>query len=771
MGALAPAVPSWIPEDDLLLKNAIEAGASLESLAKGAVRFSRKFTVRELQDRWDSLLYDPVVSEEASSHIIEFECSASSTAGNSNDSNSLFGKRKPESVRSCCDALSKRIRNDPFNSMDLSLLVEPNDSNSIGLEDEPLLGNPISDHFRVQETNVNVMHCSFPQIQESPHILGENQFLVESDSGTEELQESKEFPMHSLLEDNDKENICSWFEGNQIFNSPIVEHGLSIWRTDEDFSASVISADDGLGQTVLNEGDTCAPPDDGIAQIESEIPCEASENTVADTEGYLMEITNTLMNDEPFLLDVDAKDVIDKSFFEGLRSLLASSPNNGDQDQMTESMTIETHDNLAKVSSSGLEESDEVAGSRPMDGPVSCNSNVLNLSSCTLNSEDPEIPCNEDAVFPKQLCLSTASSTGHKEPDNPLSAFVKDYSRGQKASERGPFLIQRDKKDPGQSHGSSQIKISHMIPEVGQLHAEVKCEDYPCVAPRGDGFLSNASAQSNSINVSDGTFPPTLPKENSEENLLGMHTNHSSANSLTGKPALCSDNHDSFPPVNPSGIKQEVDALQTIISPEPVVKPPPLKVAELHIESDDNVPYYSDGEAMILDMDLYPDDEDLCDQEVAKYQHEDRIRAIMRLEQAYRSFMQRDIASHEAFAVLYGRHSNHYYIKKHEILLGRTTEDFIVDIDLGRQGCANTVARQQAIIKMEEDGSFHLKNLGKCSIWIKDNKVAPGQNLGLQSGDVILIRGTPLIFQTNQNCVKQYLKSMAEKKLSSGTPC
>ncbi|TYG38246.1 hypothetical protein ES288_D13G205900v1 [Gossypium darwinii] len=35
MGALAPALSTWIPEDDLLLKNAIEAGASLESLAKG----------------------------------------------------------------------------------------------------------------------------------------------------------------------------------------------------------------------------------------------------------------------------------------------------------------------------------------------------------------------------------------------------------------------------------------------------------------------------------------------------------------------------------------------------------------------------------------------------------------------------------------------------------------------------------------------------------------------------------------------------------------
>uniref|UniRef100_A0A7N2QYE7 Uncharacterized protein n=1 Tax=Quercus lobata TaxID=97700 RepID=A0A7N2QYE7_QUELO len=56
--------------------------------------------------------------------------------------------------------------------------------------------------------------------------------------------------------------------------------------------------------------------------------------------------------------------------------------------------------------------------------------------------------------------------------------------------------------------------------------------------------------------------------------------------------------------------------------------------------------------------------------------------------------MQRAIASHGAFAVLYGRHSKHY-IKKPEVLLGRATEDIIVDIDLGREGRANKISRRQ----------------------------------------------------------------------------
>ncbi|XWS14508.1 hypothetical protein CRYUN_Cryun35bG0015700 [Craigia yunnanensis] len=880
MGALAPVVSSWAPEDDLLLKNAIEAGASLESLAKGAVQFSRKFTVRELKDRWHSLLYDPVVSEEASSHMIEFERSASTLSskfgrtGNSKDNKSLSGKRKSESVRSCYYALFKRIRNEPFNSMDLSFLIAPNDGNYVGIEDEPLpgscmLGNPISDHFGVQGTNMNILHCSFPQIladggavtrdgcatdgfqttihkeddddlpsepvnihKEIPHVLGENQFLIESGSGIEELHEPNELTVHSLFEandlmvkpsspfgqiNNDPGNICSEFVGNQVLNSPVVDCGLSIWRTDEGFSASAIPAADGHGEKDAHAGDLYELPGDDIiksnhasghdvvgtdSKLGSEIPCEELANSTANTEGYLVEITNTLMNDEPFFMDVDAKDVIDKSFFDGLSSLLVSSPNNVDQDQMpdvTEAMTSETQDNLAKVSCSCPGELNEVAG--PADGPVSCNSEVLMLSSrstsnsqfpeltndiicCMLNTEDPDIPCNEDVLFPKQLCPLAVSSTRHTliEAGNPLSACVKDFSGGQKTSEGGPLLVQRDQKDPGQFHGSSQIKGSPIIPEIGQLHpvsdCRVKWEDSsPCVVPRSDGFLSNGSAQINSINVSEGTLLPTLPKEKSEEIILGKHLTHSSADSLIENPALCSDNRNSYPLVNSSAIKQEVDALEIIkdhqassavlgsmdiISPEQVVDHPPPDLEELLIESDDDVPYFSDIEAMILDMDLDPDDQDFCDQEVTRYQHEDTKRAIIRLEQASHSYMRRAIASHGAFAILYGLHSKHY-IKKPEILLGRTTEDFIVDIDLGREGCANKVSRRQAIINMEEDGSFHLKNLGKCSVSINSKEVAPGQGLRLNSSCFIEIRGMPFIFETNQTCVKQYLNGVVKK--------
>lgn len=51
---------------------------------------------------------------------------------------------------------------------------------------------------------------------------------------------------------------------------------------------------------------------------------------------------------------------------------------------------------------------------------------------------------------------------------------------------------------------------------------------------------------------------------------------------------------------------------------------------------------------------------------VSRYQYEDTKRAIIRLEQGSNSYMQRATASHNAFAVFYGRYLK-YYIMKPEV--------------------------------------------------------------------------------------------------------
>ncbi|XP_070056342.1 uncharacterized protein [Nicotiana tomentosiformis] len=162
MGA-PPPVFIWIPEDDRLLINAVKAGASLESLAKGAVQFSRRFTVQELQDRWHALLCDPVVSSETSSLMMEFEHSASTTKSDSirfeqakESKKCVLEKRKAESIRSCYCAMQKRICNDTFDSVDADYL------GGAGNNDDPqfvdcMFVDSLIDNFGNQQSNFNVI--------------------------------------------------------------------------------------------------------------------------------------------------------------------------------------------------------------------------------------------------------------------------------------------------------------------------------------------------------------------------------------------------------------------------------------------------------------------------------------------------------------------------------------------------------------------------------------------------------------------------------------
>ena len=79
------ALEDWDVQDDILLREAVEEGASLAALAAGAVRgcvaqpraptltpargaqvrFSRNFTEEEVTDRWRALLFDKRISKAA----------------------------------------------------------------------------------------------------------------------------------------------------------------------------------------------------------------------------------------------------------------------------------------------------------------------------------------------------------------------------------------------------------------------------------------------------------------------------------------------------------------------------------------------------------------------------------------------------------------------------------------------------------------------------------------------------------------------------------
>ncbi|KAJ6336245.1 hypothetical protein OIU78_012775 [Salix suchowensis] len=752
------------------------AGASLESLAKGAVQFSRKFTVREIRDRWYSLLYDPVVSSEAAFHMTEFECSAStfpskfSRAGNSKENKCFSGKRKTESVRSCYYALRKRICSQPFNSTGLSFLVSPINNTYVCDEYEQLsrqcmLGDPVTAHFALQESNLDMMHHAFPQIVNSgtahafdtqfhntiqedysveqenihyhiPHILGEDLSNSENRTVVEEL--SQQLPV-----DDDLFRGCSNFDGNDVLSSPVPECSLSfhnlefssplpempIWRMDEGISGPDNPNNLGLCDkdlhpgnafSLLHDGDiknACSTGFDDLQkdpELKMEILSDVPQNSSHSTEYFLAEITNYLSNDEEGAsVDMDGKDFSTNSYIACLNTILLNSPNNSNENH---GPNVTEPEASISAGCSGACPGNlwENRGSH-CSVDAGCNSEFQYVSStsvldlhpevkdgtvcCVLNTEDTEIPFNDDIAFPTDW--------------RPRS-----------------------------------------------------------VASLTQGFAFGGSTQFKSADTKTETLVPAKLKEETTETPLTKHTSHDSTDFLSEKPTFISDFF-SYPQTNVSAIKQVEDAPDRVQnhqvlhmkagSSKLVASHSESDLAEPSIQSDDDVPCFSDIEAMILDMDLDPEDQDLyCSEEVSRYQHEDMKRAIMRLEQGAHSYMQRAIACHGAIAVIHGRHSKHY-IKKSKVLLGRATEDVIVDIDLGREGHANIISRRQATINLDKNGSFYLKNLGKCPLSVNDKEIAPGQSLSLTSGCLIEIRGMPFIFETNQTCVKQYLAGTAQK--------
>lgn len=702
----------------------LQAGASLESLAKGAVQFSRRFTVRELQDRWHSLLYDPVLSGEASARMIEFERSASTSTlpskfnrfGNPKENKCVPGKRKVESVRSCYYALRKRICNEPFNSMDLSFLVAPSNSNCVGNEDEPLsanymLGDPISNHFGTQEPNLDIMHCALPQMvtdNASDSVAGTSahglhapvqnpvkgdfpieQNLVHEDisqiceenfphtancSGIDVLGQQKELLTCDLFESDDLEakpptfdlinsdlgNVCSEFGGNQNFSlagsdcaasfdnleysSPLP--GMPIWDAVEGISAPTIPVDASLGKKDHQTEDTFTVPDHGHAEInsasgydvpseaklKSSVPCDQLNNSSPD--GYLVELSNTLLdfpNDELLFMDVDGKDIMDKSYYDGFNSLLLSSPTNSNQDPVPDITEPEASagpdaylvipqgacpgelDNNGSVNC-GDEHTDWNPEAPTLSSAVDSNSQFPEMCNgvicCSLNTEDPDIPCNDNVLLPNQVSLSSLPSApqlSFHEANNPASSSVKDCTNNQKSSETCQSLLKRELKSPGQSHASSQMIGSQASTKTGLNHPVDDCDIKFELAESYSKHGTTRNSSLNPANVKAHTPLPKMLKEESKEIKPARQMCYNSTDSLMDKPGHGSDIFRNYQQTNACGIKQEIDTISAaqshqtpdFTSLDPVVNPSSPDQEEQPIESDDDLPYVSDIEAMV----------------------------------------------------------------------------------------------------------------------------------------------------------------------------
>lgn len=895
MAKVPPISSAWIPEDDLLLKNSIEAGASLEALAKGAVRFSRRFTFRELQDRWHSLLYDPDISAQASSRMVELELFGSipsskfSRLYNSKGNEKVHEKRKGGSIRGQYYAMRKRIRSEFYDSPHLGFLDERNLPNCnehghdfqehvpLNNEDQcgdSMIGDCLVNNLGLQETDLEILRRAFPETigdisttsavdntgtgfrtgfqnavednnpnsivrkdglygfsedvsplirkgvrgsfepkmepKDGSHMLegGSNGFakcmglheIGPSHTPKVKLFETgeshaKQVSTYDSVNDNNH-ILCSGFGGKQHFSSPGSDgsasfHALGfssplprlpLWKTMEDVSAPDMPVDGNNGDVPQGAEETLTLPDDSDCRRETTAGYDdihstsllrdrpdGSEfiSTHAGSEGEFTDLPDSLLNfsneDELLFMDVDGKDSMDKSCDDNLNSLLVGSPKevrDGDLCKVESKTSFVSNACLAAPGVPCPAESEDIAssvhGDQKSDYQVDVNvpsRSVLNSESlqlsegkinCILNTEDPEIPCNDDIFLLIHPGTSFASSA--RQPLTTDSIDPTSSSADEKDGEQGLNLMNKGK-DPASSFTWSQMVGPNVLPESVSGHQLVGCAakselpeaKSPVLRPRLPNKCIRDSYQSRSVHAA----PVTTVDGVLEEDLTKVEPR------AVDTPAMYSERP----------LHAEAGSVKLTI-PESIANPSTSDKDEC--ESDGDIPYFSDIEAMILEMDLAYDQDSCISRQVARYQYEDTKRTIIRLEQTARSSLQRAMTSKGALAILYGRHLKHY-IKKTEVTLGRSTDDTDIDIDLRKEGRANKISRRQATIKMETDGSFSLKNLGKSSISVNGKVIANGQEFTLSSSCLIEIRGMSFVFEINHKYLRWYLDNLIKQ--------
>ncbi|CAM6093025.1 unnamed protein product [Calypogeia fissa] len=417
---------------------------------------------------------------------------------------------------------------------------------------------------------------------------------------------------------------------------------------------------------------------------------------------------------------------------------------------------------------------------------------ILQPSVCALNTEDTEVPSLEGALLASPS-YSSASDEGE---------YV-DYADSAYADAGGEGYYYADEVDPNSYNVGEYINLS---PRQGVSSARVEpdmmngfCDISPDPAMLGstedkhDGMT--AMKLGNNVDWTRGSLHAVDDEKIGSKCAVGVtnpgicivSTSVSDVGALhSSTPAQV--HHQQVVPEESSGGKllaannfivtecQTSTVLpvsgdrETEASPSPdsPILPPETQVEnaeapklvqdpiEEEVESDEEMARFSDIEAMILDMDLDAADDDFSARAESRRMYRRHGRAVVRSEQAATAAMQRMLNLRGALAILYGRHSKHY-ITQPKVLMGRATSDNVVDIDLGTEGRANKVSRQQANIKLKEDGVFYLRNLGRRGITVNNISVEKGERAILNSNCLLEVGGMRFIFEINRKLVQEHI--------------
>lgn len=118
----------------------------------------------------------------------------------------------------------------------------------------------------------------------------------------------------------------------------------------------------------------------------------------------------------------------------------------------------------------------------------------------------------------------------------------------------------------------------------------------------------------------------------------------------------------------------------------------------------------------------------------------------------------------QTLAVIRGRMVR-FLMRSREIVLGRTTKDTTVDVDLSHEGPACKVSRKQGTIKLRSNGDFFITNEGKRPLYIDGRPLLCGHKTRLNDNCVIEISNLRFVFLINHDFINAVRQESAKMNI------
>uniref|UniRef100_A0AAG5D9A0 FHA domain-containing protein n=1 Tax=Anopheles atroparvus TaxID=41427 RepID=A0AAG5D9A0_ANOAO len=118
----------------------------------------------------------------------------------------------------------------------------------------------------------------------------------------------------------------------------------------------------------------------------------------------------------------------------------------------------------------------------------------------------------------------------------------------------------------------------------------------------------------------------------------------------------------------------------------------------------------------------------------------------------------------QTLAVIRGRMVR-FLMRSREIVLGRTTKDATVDVDLSHEGPACKVSRKQGTIKLRSNGDFFITNEGKRPLYIDGRPLLCGHKTRLNDNCVIEISNLRFVFLINHDFINAVRQESAKMNI------